>query len=168
MNKIVNSSYNHKKSIFVFSPLFLLHIKKSEKFLSVMEQKGWKLHKVAMGSLLYFVPCKAKENISYYFTQLTKYRFNEKAWTYGEKALNAKLSSHEIKKNKFFSFELKGLGYSKMYFTIYRFNNDEIVNECKIMRRKDISYFVDLILYFCVNIFTPFIIIYYFVQYIVV
>ncbi len=152
MNK---NNLNSKECKCVFSPLFLLHIRKSEKFLSEMEQNGRKLFKVRMGCLLYFIPCKAKENVSYYFTQSTKYRFNEIAWTYGKKALKAKLASRYIKKSELLSFELKGLGYSKMYFTLYRFNNGEIINVCKNIRRKDISYFADWMLYFCVNVFTP-------------
>ncbi len=158
---------NSNESKCVFSPLFLLHIRKSEKFLSDMEQRGWKLFKVRMGCLLYFVPCKTKENVSYYFTQSTKYRFNETAWTYGKKALAAKIASRDIKKSEFVSFELKGLGYSKMYFTVYRLNDGEIIKECKSLRRKDISYFADWVLYFCVNVFAPIILLYFIIQYFV-
>ncbi len=166
MNIHINNVDRNPSYRVMFSPLFLFLIKRSERFLSDMEQQGWALFKVRFGCLLYFMPCKPKKDSVYYMTQFSKYRFREIAGTYGKKALKESFSERVIKRSEFFSFKVNGLGYSKMYFTIYRFNdNQETINSCKKKRFKDnLSYLWDIILYICVNILTPLLLIYYLIQ----
>ncbi len=165
MSKKAKKSAEHQNVKHLFMPLFLIHIKKSEDFLSVMEREGWQLNTVRFGCLLYFIPCKPKENTVYYLTQFSKYRFNEIAGTYGKKALEASFSAREIKRNETISFSLSGLGYSKMYYSIYRFtDNLETVNDCKKKRKKSLSYFADILLYICVNFVAPLIAISYIIN----
>ncbi len=156
MSKKIAKNTDQQNIKRVFMPLFLIHIKKSENFLSSMEQQGLLLNMVRFGCILYFIPCKPKENTTYYLIHYTKYRFGEIAWTYGKKVLEASFSTREIKRNEAISFRLNGLGYSKMYYSIYRFtNNHEAVNNCKKKRKKELSYFADILLYICVNFVAP-------------
>lgn len=162
MNNCVNNIDKTEKNKLVFLPLFLFAVRKSENFLRSMEQKGWILYRVRFGCLLYFAPCKFPKDAVYYITQFTRYRFGKVSWTYGKKALTQMFLEREINKSAFLSFSINGLGYSKLYFTVYRFeNNQDAVNICKKKRVKDISYFVDILLYICVNIFGPLLLIFY-------
>lgn len=166
MNNKMNNANKTEKHKLVFKPAFIFSVKKSEKFLSSMEQQGWALYKVRFGCLLYFAPCKPREDTVYYLTQFTKWKFNEVAKTYGIKALNQAFSERELKKNDFVSFTVDGIGYSKMFFNIYRFkNNLETVIACKKKRSKDgLSYITDILRYICANVLAPAILIWRFVH----